>query len=142
VPGISDPVPAKVAMISPALDSGSTTVEIWLKIDNEAGELKVGTPVKVSITGTSIAQALEIPLSSIITATDGSKSVMVIGGDGAAHIKPVTLGIDDRTNVQVLTGLSPSDMVITVGAYGLDDGTKVKVGPAGDSTKDDAGGNG
>ena len=34
-------------MISPALDPGSTTVEVWLKIDNKAGKLKVGTPVKV-----------------------------------------------------------------------------------------------
>jgi multidrug efflux pump subunit AcrA (membrane-fusion protein) len=142
VPGISDPVPAKVAMISPALDSGSTTVEVWLKIDNKAGTLKVGTPVKVSITGTTIAQAWKIPLSSIITGTDSSKSVMVIGGDGVAHIKPVTLGIDDGTNVQVLTGLSPTDTVITGGGYGLDDGTKVKVGPAGDSAKVDAGGSG
>ena len=43
--------PAKVSLISPALDPGSTTVEVWLKIDNKAGALKVGTPVKVSITG-------------------------------------------------------------------------------------------
>ncbi len=55
---------------------------------------------------------------------------MVVGSDGAAHKKPVTLGITDGDDVQVLSGLSPSDMVITTGSYGLDDGTKVKVGPA------------
>src|SRR5579862_5039580 len=99
VPGISDPVAAKVTMISPALDAGSTTVEVWLKIDNKAGTLKVGTPVKVSITGKTIDQAWKVPLSSILTATDGSKTVMVIGSDGAAHVKPVTLGIDDGTDV-------------------------------------------
>ena len=33
-------------MISPALDPGSTTVEVWLKIENKSGRLKVGTPVK------------------------------------------------------------------------------------------------
>ena len=31
VPGVADPVPAKVSMISPALDPGSTTVEVWLR---------------------------------------------------------------------------------------------------------------
>jgi HlyD family secretion protein len=142
VPGISDPVPAKVAMISPALDSGSTTVEVWLKIDNKSGTLKVGTPVKASITGKTFAQARKIPLSSIVTATDGSKSVMVVGSDSTAHRKPVTLGIDDGKDVQVLSGLSPADMVITGGAYGLDDGTKVKVGPAGDDAAGEAGGDG
>ena len=43
--------------------------------------------------------------------------------------------------MQVLSGLSTADMVITGGAYGLDEGTKVKVGPAGDD-EDSGGGNG
>ncbi len=130
VPGLTEPVPAKVTMVSPALDPGSTTVEVWLKIDNKTGKLKVGTPVKVSITGKTVAQAWKVPDSAILTGQDGAKSVMVVGSDGAAHSKPVTLGIDDGTDVQVTSGLAPTDMVITTGAYGLDEGTKVKIGAA------------
>jgi multidrug efflux pump subunit AcrA (membrane-fusion protein) len=130
VPGIADPVSAKVSLISPALDAGSTTVEVWLKVDNRNGALKVGTPVKAVITGKSVAQAWKIPLSAVLTAQDGSKSVMVVGSDGTAHRKPVTLGIGDGKDVQVTGGLTPTDMVITGGAYGLDEGTKVKVGAA------------
>ena len=132
VPGVATPVAAEVALISPALDPGSTTVEVWLRIDNKAGALKVGTPVKVSITGRTVAQAWKVPNSSILTAQDGSKSVMVVGADGAAHRKPVTLGLQDAQDVQIAGGLAPSDLVITGGAYGLDDGAKVKVGPAAD----------
>ena len=117
-------------MISPALDPGSTTVEVWLKIDNKSGRLKVGAPVKVSITGKTVAQAWKVPTPPMLTADDGTKSVMVVGSDGAAHRKPVTLGIDDGRDVQVLSGLAPADLVITGGAYGLDEGTKVKIGPA------------
>ena len=105
-------------------------MEVWLRIDNKAGTLKVGTPVKVVITGRSVAQAWKIPTSAVLTAQDGSKSVMVVGTDGAAHRKPVTLGIEDDGDVQVTGGLAPNDEVITVGSYGLDEGTKVKVGPA------------
>ena len=130
VPGLADPVVAKVSLISPALDPGSTTVEVWLKVDNKSGTLKVGTPVKVSITGRTVEQALKIPASSVLTAQDGSKSVMVVGSDGAAHRKPVTLGIADGEDVQITEGVSKSDTVITTGAYGLEDGAKVKVGPA------------
>jgi len=130
VPGLADPVVAKVSLISPALDPGSTTVEVWLKVDNKAGTLKVGTPVKVSITGRTVEQALKIPASSVLTAQDGSKSVMVVGSDGVAHRKPVTLGIADGEDVQITEGVSKSDTVITTGAYGLEDGAKVKVGPA------------
>jgi RND family efflux transporter MFP subunit len=132
VPGVATPVAAEVSLISPALDPGSTTVEVWLRIDNKAGTLKVGTPVKVSITGRTVAQAWKVPSSSILTAQDGSKSVMVVGADGAAHRKPVTLGLQDAQDVQITGGLAPSDLVITGGAYGLDDGAKVKVGPATD----------
>jgi HlyD family secretion protein len=136
VPGMDDPVDAKVSMISPALDPGSTTVEVWLKIDNRAGKLKVGTPVKVAIAGQTIGTTLKIPAAAIMTTDDGGKIVMVIAGDGTAHKKPVTLGITDGDDVQVLTGVTTADMVITGGGYGLDNGTKVKIGKAEDD--DDA----
>jgi HlyD family secretion protein len=42
----------------------------------------------------------------------------------------VTLGIRNSESAQVLSGLSPADTVITSGGYGLDEGTKVKVGTA------------
>jgi multidrug efflux pump subunit AcrA (membrane-fusion protein) len=142
VPGISDPVPAKVSMVSPALDTGSTTVEVWLKVDNKTGRLKVGTPVKAVMTGTSVAHALTVPLAAILTADNGAKSVMVIGSDGAAHKKAVTLGVDNGTDVEVISGLTTADTVITSGSYGLDEGTKVKTGPAGGDDDSDSGGKG
>ncbi len=136
VPGVADPVPAKVSMVSPALDPGSTTVEVWLKIDNKAGKLKVGAPVKVSITGRTVAQAWKVPDSAIVTAEDGTKSVMVVGSDGAAHRKPVTLGIDDGTTCRCRAALRPPISSSPAAPTALDEGTKVQVGPAagGEST--------
>jgi hypothetical protein len=49
-----------------------------------------------------------------------------------SHRKSVKLGIQDGEDVQVVSGLGLNDTVITEGAYGLDDGTKVKVGAADD----------
>jgi multidrug efflux pump subunit AcrA (membrane-fusion protein) len=99
--------------------------------------------VKVSIAGRVEEQALKIPASSILAAQDGSKFVMVVGADGAAHSKPVTLGIADEEKVQVTGGLGLNDLVITGGAYGLEDAvTKVKVGPAKDDDSKPAAGKG
>jgi multidrug efflux pump subunit AcrA (membrane-fusion protein) len=53
---------------------------------------------------------------------------MVIAPDSTAHKKTVTLGIQNAEAVQILGGLTPSDMVISTGAYGLDENTKVKIG--------------
>ena len=140
VPGADDAVPAKVAMISPALDPGSTTVEVWLKIDNRGGKLKVGAPVKVAINGRSVANGMKIPQSAVLTGDDGSKSVMIVGSDSTAVKKKVTLGITEGDNVQVLSGLDGSEQVITTGSYGIDPGTKVMIGkPAGDADDKAAG---
>jgi HlyD family secretion protein len=134
---VPDPVPARVALISPALDPGSTTVEVWLRVENKKGALKVGTPVHALIEGRKAEKAVTVPSSAILTAQDGKKSVMVIGADGAAHAKPVTVGISNGEDVQILSGLTAADMVITSGNYALDEGTKVKVGAAGGEDTDD-----
>ncbi len=138
IPGVEKPLPAKVSLVSPALDPGSTTVEVWIKLENKGGKYKAGTPVRTSINGKTVDKAVKVPLSAVLTAQDGSKSVMVIGPDGAAHKKPVELGINDGEDVQITKGLDGSETVITVGSYGLDDGTKVKVGKAAED--DQAGG--
>ena len=130
VPGMADPIPAKVSLISPALDPGSTTVEIWLRVENPKGILRPGTSVHTSIAGRSVTNALLIPAVALQTANDGvTKSVMVITADGTAHKHPVTLGLQTADSAQVLEGLTTTDAVITTGAYALDDGTKVKIGP-------------
>lgn len=131
VPGSDEPATGKVTLISPALDPGSTTVEVWLKIDNPLGKYKVGTPVRVAITGSTVAKAVKVPLNAIITAEDGTKSVMVIGADSEARKVNVQLGINDGEDTQVIQGLQGSEIVITKGAYGLSDGTKVVVGKPG-----------
>ncbi len=139
IPGVAAPVPAKVSLISPALDPGSTTVEVWLRLENPKGLFKAGTSVHTIMTGRRANHALLVPAEAVQTAQDGSsKFVMVMGADGIAHKRAVTLGIQTPESVQVLDGVSASDMVITTGAYALDDGTKVKTGTAAEA-KPDAG---
>ncbi|MGA9979828.1 MAG: efflux RND transporter periplasmic adaptor subunit [Candidatus Sulfotelmatobacter sp.] len=139
IPAVEKAVPAKVFLVSPALDTGSTTVEVWLRVNNKAGNYKAGTPVSASIKGRTVAKAVKVPLSAVLTGQDGSKSVMVVGADGAAHKTVVKLGINDGEDVQVTEGLEGSETVITTGSYGLDEGTKVKVGKAAEN-EDHAGG--
>ena len=130
MPGMDDPVPAKITLISPALDPGSTTVEVWLRIENGSGKYKSGTPVRASISGRTVTQAIKVPLSAVLTDPDGSKSIMTVGADGTAHKRAVQLGINDGKDVEVTHGISGSETVIITGAYGLDEGTKVQNGKA------------
>jgi multidrug efflux pump subunit AcrA (membrane-fusion protein) len=135
VPGVEDPQPATIALISPALDTGSTTVEIWLKLPNPSHRYKVGTPVHAVIQGHTIQNALQLPTAAILPADDGSTNVLVVGSDGTAHKRAVKVGLRTTEKAQILSGLTTADMVVTEGGYGLDDKTKVTVG--GKEDKDD-----
>jgi RND family efflux transporter MFP subunit len=137
-PGVDEPFKGKVTLISPALDPGSTTVEVWIKVLNRSGELKAGTPVKVTIAIKTIQDALVVPTAAIVTNTAGEKQVMVIGPDSTAHHRAVELGISQDDKTQITKGLKEGEQVISSGAYAMDDGTKVKIGAADEKDKDEA----
>ena len=127
VPGITEPINGKVTVVSPALDPNSTTVEIWFEVKNPKHELKPGTSVHLSMTAQTVKDALVVPASSVLTAPDGSTTVMQAGSDGLAHQKAVKLGIRNGDDVQIIEGVNEGDKVISNGAYGLPDKTKIKI---------------
>jgi multidrug efflux pump subunit AcrA (membrane-fusion protein) len=102
-------------------------VEVWVEAKNPKQELKPGTSVKLDMTAQTVKDALVVPASSIITVPDGTTAVMIAGSDGAAHQKAVKIGIRNGDDVQIVEGVTESDKVITAGAYGLPDKTKIKV---------------
>ncbi|MCU1304288.1 MAG: secretion protein HlyD [Candidatus Sulfotelmatobacter sp.] len=136
VPGLDDPVEGKITVVSPALDPNSTTVEVWLEAKNPKQQLKPGTSVQLSLTAKTVKDALVVPASAVISAPDGSSAVMIAGADGKAHQKPVKLGIRQDDDVQILEGVSENDKVVTTGAYGLPDNTKIKVEAPAEAPKD------
>ncbi|HEV2578926.1 MAG TPA: efflux RND transporter periplasmic adaptor subunit [Acidobacteriaceae bacterium] len=138
VPGIDDPQSGTVSLISPALDPGSTTVEVWLKLPNPDGRYKVGTPVHAVLQGITIPNAVQLPASSILPSDDGGTNVLVVGSDQTAKKRSVKIGLRTPDKVQILDGVSPADLVITEGGYGLDEGSKVKIGGDKDDDKGSA----
>src|SRR5271165_2423098 len=127
VPGVEHPINGKVTVVSPALDPNSTTVEVWLEAKNPKHELKPGTSIQLSLTAQTIKDALVVPANAILTAPDGTSSVMVAGSDGRAHQTPVELGIRNGDDVQITEGVTENDKVISSGAYGLPDKTKIQI---------------
>lgn len=146
VPGVDHAIEGKVTVVSPALDPNSTTVEVWFEAKNPKHELKPGTSVALALTAKTIKDALVVPTSSVLTAPDGSTTVMLAGSDGRAHQQAVKLGIRNGDDVQILEGVSANDKVVSTGAYGLPDKTRITIAAAepageekpaaGDSKKD------
>jgi HlyD family secretion protein len=130
VPGLEDPITGKITVVSPALDPNSTTVEIWLETKNPRHELKPGSSVQLSLTAKTIKDALVVPAAAVISTPDGTPAVMIVGADGRAHLKPVKTGVRQGDDVQIVEGLVATDKVVSSGAYGLPDNTKIKVNAA------------
>ncbi len=120
-------LPGKVTVVSPALDPNSTTVQVWVQAPNPGARLKPGSTVSLSVVAKTVKDALVVPAEAILTAPDGTTSVMVIGQDGQAHQTSVKTGIREGGDVQILSGLRKGEQVVAAGAYGLTDGTKVTV---------------
>ena len=127
VPGEEDTVQGKVTVVSPALDPNSTTVEVWVQAPNRKARLKPGTSVQVSMLAKTVDEAVAVPAASVLTAQDGTTSVMVMGPDNRAHQTSVKTGVRDADKIQIVEGLEPGTRVIIAGAYGLPDKTKVTV---------------
>jgi multidrug efflux pump subunit AcrA (membrane-fusion protein) len=141
-PGLDEPVKASVALVSPATDPNSTTVEVWVQAANAEQKLKPGTSVRLSMTAQSVPDALVIPVTALLTGADSATTVMVAGNDGRAHQKPVKIGIRQGDDVQITEGLSASDKVVASGAYGLPDNAKIKPEAATDKQSNAAPSNG
>lgn len=127
VPSTGESVPGKVTVVSAATDPGSTTIEVWVQADNPGERLRPGTTVQAAVLARTIANALSIPASALLTDTSGATSVMLAGADGKAHQQTVSVGVKEPDRVQITQGLKPGEKVVSVGAYGLPDQTLIKI---------------
>jgi HlyD family secretion protein len=120
VPGQGPAIKAKITLVSPALDPGSTTVEVWVQAPNPGGRLKPGISARVTMVGQTVPNAIVAPVAALLTATDGVTSMIVLDTDNKPHKKKVKVGIRDAGDVQITDGLQGGERVVTVGAFELD----------------------
>lgn len=136
--GLEKPVEGKVTVVSPALDPNSTTVEIWVQAKNPDRELKAGSSAHVTFNAGSVPNAVVVPATAVQSGPDGGAFVMLAGADNKAHQTNVKLGIKEQDDVQITEGVKPGDKVITAGAYGLPDNTKIQIQAAPEPDKEAA----
>src|SRR5579884_2982658 len=137
VPGSPNGVPAKITVLSPALDPNSTTVQIWVEASNPQHNLSPGTSVEVSLIAKVVPDALVVPTAAVLTASSGTTSVMVVKSDSRAYRQSVTTGIEENGKVQIVSGLNAGEEIVAKGAYGLPDGTKIRSEPVSSSSAGD-----
>jgi multidrug efflux pump subunit AcrA (membrane-fusion protein) len=125
--GLDEPVKSQVSLVSPALDPGSTTVEVWVEVRKPDPALRPGMTVPVSMTAKAAKDAIVVPAASVFHSEEAGDYVMLAGSDGKAHLTKVQSGIRNKDSVQIVSGINEGDPVITSGAYALPDGTRVEI---------------
>ncbi len=127
IAGLDEPVKGRVSLVSPALDPGSTTVEVWVEARKPDPALRPGMTVAVSVTAKTATNALVVPAAAVFRNEEAGDYVLVAGSDGKAHQKKVQVGIRNKDSAQILSGINAGDPVITTGGYGVPDGTQLKI---------------
>jgi len=130
-------VTGRVTVVSPAIDSASTTVEIWVQATNPGERLRPGGTVHVTINAGAIPGAIVAPTSALLGASEGGTAVFVVGSDSVAHEKKVEVGVRDGEKAQILSGVDAGARVVSEGGVGLTDGAKVKIEKPGEGKKEE-----
>jgi HlyD family secretion protein len=123
----SEPVTAKVTIVSPAVDPNSTTVQVWVQAKNPGERLRAGASVHVAIVAATIGGATLIPASAVLPSEEGGTMVLIVDDKAIAHQQKAELGVREGEQIQVLSGVKPGDRVVTVGGLGVEDKAKVRV---------------
>jgi HlyD family secretion protein len=123
-------IPGHVSQISPvatkSTDASSTAKQVLTTIllDNSPSFLKDGMSADVDILTTDLRHALVVPNAAVFT-QNGHSYVYVVQS-GTAHKRAVKTGASNDTQIVVLSGLSPGDVVIAQKYPGLADGARVQ----------------
>ena len=127
VPAIDEvPVLGEVSFINPSFETGKNVTLVRAVINNSEGRLHPGmfSILHVRVQNT---YGLIIPSSAVISTSRGDR-VWVREENGVFSGREVTTGIQSGDSVMVLSGLLPSDMVVTTGAYLLESEQILKQG--------------
>lgn len=108
-----------LAGVEPAPENISTTSSTdsavyyigYLDVDNAERKFRIDMTAQVNIITSSVKNVLTIP-SSALKGGKGKYSVQVVGADGIAKPVDVQVGLNNRVNAEIKSGLNAGDKVV------------------------------
>ncbi|MBU0858307.1 MAG: efflux RND transporter periplasmic adaptor subunit [Alphaproteobacteria bacterium] len=118
----------KVFAIDPRVDAAGRSLVVRAMVDNEDGVLRPGLFARVNLVVDSNNAALQIPEQALMP--QGEKQFVYRVVDGKAEMTEIKTGLRRSGMVQVVSGLSDGDSVVTAGQMKIQPGAPVTVMPA------------
>ena len=117
---------AIVEASSQSVDANSGTTRMQLALDNPNGELMPGGYANVRMSLARDTVPLHIPASALIFNQNGLR-VATVGSDDKGLFKTVKIARDLGRDIELASGVSPDDRIITAPPDGIADGDQVRV---------------
>ncbi|MCX6361370.1 MAG: efflux RND transporter periplasmic adaptor subunit [Armatimonadetes bacterium] len=117
-------VPATVERVGPLVSHDGRTMLVRVALTRTAAGLGPGQNARVILSAPPQPGALQIPASAL--QTDGPDAAVFVLDMGSRHVRRRTVRILDSSGTSAtVTGLSPTDRVVTRAPQGLKDGDRV-----------------
>jgi len=103
--------PGKLVRTANAIDTTTRTLLVQIDVDNPTGTLLSGAYAEVHLKLPGANSSLILPVNTLLFRSEGLRVATVPDGQHA-ELKPVTLGHDFGSEVEVVAGLNGDDTVI------------------------------
>lgn len=124
--------PAHLRQLSDSADAQTRTYEARYVLDGEAGAAPLGSTVTIRLAGQASQPDIQVPLGAVLD--DGRKTgVWVLDrATSTVRFRPIKL-VRVSGESAVISGLSPGEPVVSLGAHLLKEGARVRTSPEGRS---------
>ncbi len=124
------PFTGKVVRTADAIDPATRTLRTEIDVPNKDSKLFPGSYAQVHFGVKVTTVRMSVPVNALLFRAEGPRAATV-GPDNKVHLKPVTIGRDYGTDVEILGGLDPSESVILNPGDSLEDGQPVQLAKTG-----------
>lgn len=125
IQGSVDQNTGKVYAIEPKVDIVTRTIQMRAVCTNSEGKIFPGSFAKIHLVLSKIDNAVLIPTQAIISVLNGKRVYKY--KNGKAIQQDVETGIRTDTQIQITSGVSAGDTIITTGFMQLRPGDKVRI---------------
>ncbi len=116
---------ATIAQITPPLSEPAAMRNVLWQVDNRSGLLEPQTYGGVTFQSKGGHDALVVPLAAMADSTN--TEVFVAKDDGTIERRAVRTGANDGAYIEILSGLTADEIVVTSGVEGLTDGAQAEI---------------
>jgi RND family efflux transporter MFP subunit len=118
--------PGIVARTAESIDPATRTLLTEVDVPNKDGRLLPGSFGQVHFAVGSNVQKLTVPINAMLFRAEGPR-VAVVGPDNKVQLRPLSIGRDYGTSLEVLSGLEASDQIIINPSDSLEEGQPVNI---------------